>query len=593
MNDSKMPSRIIDLYDYQLTHYPKADAFTSKVNGKWESTSIEHFTELANRLSKGLIELGVKPGDKVAMVANNRTEWHIVDLAVLQIGGVTVPIYPTITEEDYEYILQDAAAPIIFISDKDLYTKIKRVKEKLSSLQHLFTFNEVEGSASWKTLLSEDKSVSNEIKQLRDNIKATDLATLIYTSGTTGRPKGVMLSHQNLVSNVMGSEERFPCDNTSNALSFLPLCHVYERMVTYLYIYKGVSVYYAESMDTIGENLKEVKPAVFTAVPRLLEKIYDKIVAKGNEQKGIKRMLFFWALKLGHKYDVNTDLGWWYNVQLKLANKLVFSKWRQAIGGKAKAVASGSAALQPRLARVFLAGQIPIMEGYGLTETSPVISVNCEKNNGVRIGTVGRPLRNVSVKIAADGEILVKGPSIMIGYYNKPEETKKVLTEDGWFHTGDIGQFVADNFLKITDRKKEIFKTSGGKYVAPQLMENKFKESEFIEQIIVIGEGQKHSAALIQPAFEVLEKWCESKKIDATSRVTLVTLPEVRVKFSEEIAKYNAFFAQYEKIKKFELCSEIWSIEGGEITPTLKLKRKDILAKYHHLYVKIYGNQEA
>jgi long-chain acyl-CoA synthetase len=591
MSETKLPGRIFDLHDYQLKHYPKKDAFTSKVNGKWEPTSIEEFIDQANRLSHGLIKLGVKPGDKVAMVANNRTEWHLVDLAVLQIGGVTVPIYPTITEEDYEYILTDAEAAIIFISDKELYEKISRVKEKVSTLKHLYTFNAIEGSTSWKTLLS-DENDQSVIDNLKAAIQPTDLATLIYTSGTTGKPKGVMLSHRNLVSNVMGSEDRFPCDNTSNALSFLPLCHVYERMVTYLYIYKGVSVYYAESMDTIGDNLKEVKPAVFTAVPRLLEKIYDKIVAKGKELKGIKRLLFFWALELGHRYDLGANQGWWYNTQLKLANKLIFSKWREAIGGQAKAVASGSAALQPRLARVFLAAQIPVMEGYGLTETSPVISVNCATNNGIKIGTVGRPIRNVSVKIADDGEIVVKGPSIMMGYYKKPEETKKVLTDDGWFHTGDIGQFVGDNFLQITDRKKEIFKTSGGKYVAPQLMENKFKESDFIEQIMVIGEGQKHSAAFIQPAFDVLEKWCKHKKIEFSDRKSLIALPEVRAKYSREVEKYNNFFAQYEKVKKFELCNEVWSIEGGEITPTLKLKRKAILAKYKELYDKIYGNQD-
>ena len=589
MDGKNLPSRIFDLHEIQLKGFPQSDALADKVNGVWKKTSMQSFVEQAKQMSLGLINAGIQPGDKIAMVSNNRSAWHITDLAILQIGAVNVPIYPTITSEDYAYILNDAEAKMVFVSDLDLFQKISKVMELVPSLKQIYSFDEIKGAAGWKTLLDSSSQDFSPIEKRKMHITKKDLATLIYTSGTTGTPKGVMLSHQNIVSNVLGSENRFPCSYESRALSFLPICHVYERMVTYLYIYKGVSIYNAESMETIGDNLKEVNPEVFTAVPRLLEKIYDKIVAKGNTLKGIKRKLFFWALNLGLRYDVGTNQGWWYNVQLALANKVIFNKWRQALGGKTKAVASGSAALQPRLARVFLAAKIPVMEGFGLTETSPVISVNCTDNDGVRIGTVGRPIDNVEVKIADDGEIVVRGPNVMMGYYNKPEETKKVLSEDGWFHTGDIGKMVNNEYLKITDRKKEIFKTSGGKYIAPQIMENKFKESLFIEQIMVIGEGQKHAAAIIQPAFEYLEIWCNENNIECSDFAKVITHPEVIKAFHAEIDHYNEHFAQFEKIKRFELCPAAWSINGGEITPTLKLKRKSILKKYVKLFEKIYS----
>ncbi|HAW53035.1 MAG TPA: long-chain fatty acid--CoA ligase, partial [Flavobacteriales bacterium] len=428
-------ARIFDLHEHQLTHFPQEVALASKEDGNWKSYSTDEFIKLANQLGLGLLNLGLKKGDKVAIVSNNRPEWHIVDLALLQIGITTVPIYSNITSEDYVYILKDSGASLIFVSDEDLNEMMKVAQTMVPTLLHIYSFDQVKDCKNWKELLiGEDFS---PVEDLKRTIESRDLATLIYTSGTTGKPKGVMLSHHNLVSNVIDSKERLPCDENGSSLSFLPLCHVLERMVCYLYIYTGVSIYYAESMDTIGDNLKEVKPHVFTAVPRLLEKIYDKILSKGNELKGIKKMLFFWALDLGHKYEIHGK-GPWYKLQLAIANKLVFSKWRAALGGRALAVASGSAALQPRLARIFLAAKIPIMEGYGLTETSPVIAVNCEKNDGVRIGTVGRPINNVEVKIAEDGEILVRGPNVMMGYYKKEEATKEVLSEDGWFHTGDI-----------------------------------------------------------------------------------------------------------------------------------------------------------
>lgn len=583
------PKLIFDLHKHQFQNYPKKDALMGKVNGVWQGYSMEDFLNTANQLSLGFLEFGIKKGDKIAMVSNNRPEWHVADLAMLQIGAVNVPIYPTITEEDYAYILNNCEAKLVIVSDKDLLTKITNIKAQCPELKAIYTFNKFPEGKHWSELLIKSDDIS-QIEAIKSDIKENDLATLIYTSGTTGKPKGVMISHKNLVSNVLASVERLPCDENSKALSFLPLCHVYERMVCYLYIYNGVSIYFAESMDTIGENLKEVKPQVFTAVPRLLEKIYDKILAKAGELKGIKRTLFFWALNLGLQYEIHGK-STWYKIQLALANKLIFSKWREALGGNALAVASGSAALQPRLARVFLAGQIPVVEGYGLTETAVVISVNCFANDGIKIGTVGKPLKNVQVRIAEDGEILVKGPNIMMGYYKNEEATKEVLTEDGWLHTGDIGEIDSEGFLKITDRKKEIFKTSGGKYIAPQVMENKLKESLFIEQLMVIGEFQKHPAALIQPAFEFLKEYCKKKGINYESDEAIIKNEEILQRFEEEIEKFNNNVAQFEKIKQFRLTPKVWSIDGGEVTPTLKLRRKVIMEKYKDLVNDIY-NQE-
>ncbi len=589
MAETEQPKRLFDFIDYQKSVCPQEVCVASKENGKWVELSTDDTILQSNKLSKGLLNLGIKPGDKVAMISNNRTEWVLSDLAILQIGAINVPIYPTITEEDYAYILNDAQVKLVFVSDSELLEKVNNIKSSVSTLEGIYTYDRIEGAKHWSELLDNNFD-ENEIASLRSNIKADDLATLIYTSGTTGKPKGVMLSHNNIVSNVLDSKERLPVDSEAIALSFLPLCHVYERMIIYLYTYTGVSFYFAESMETIGDNLKEIKPHVFTAVPRLLEKIYDKIVAKGKELTGIKKMLFFWALELGLQYDVKGK-GFFYHLQLKLANKLIFSKWREALGGNTRVVASGSAALQPRLARIFLSAQIPIMEGYGLTETSPVVSVNCADNDGIRIGTVGRPLNNVEVKIAEDGEILVKGPNVMLGYYNKEEATNEVL-KDGWFHTGDIGRIEEGNFLRITDRKKEIFKTSGGKYVAPQPMENKFKESLFVEQIMVIGEMQKHPAALVQPSFEHLMEWCKRKDIPYTTNTEMIENEQVIKRIGKEIHGFNSQFAKYEQIKKFKLTPEAWSIDGGELTPTLKLRRKEIRKKYESLYNEIYATED-
>ncbi len=581
-------TRLFDFIFYQLENFPKKDALAGKVDGKWQKYSTQEVIDIANSLSDGLLKLGIKPGDKVAIISNNRPEWVITDLAILQIGAINVPIYPTISEEDYRFIFNDSEVKLAFVSDAELFAKVKGLREKVQSLEGIYTFDEVDDASHWKTVL-EDQPDVEAIQKLRAEVKPSDLATLIYTSGTTGTPKGVMLAHQNVASNTIASKERLPVDSHAKGVSFLPLCHIYERMIIYLYTYTGVSLYFAESMETIGDDIRDVKPNVFTAVPRLLEKVFDKIMAKGADLTGIKRSLFFWAVGLGEKYQPYGQNGPWYELKLKIARKLIFSKWQEALGGNVQAVASGSAALNPRLARIFNAAGIPVLEGYGLTETSPVVSVNQLENNGLRIGTTGRPIADVHVKIADDGEILVKGPNVMMGYYKRPDLTDAVIDTDGWFHTGDIGELVDGQFLRITDRKKEIFKTSGGKYIAPQLMENKFKESRFIEQIMVIGENRKHPAALIVPAYEFLEEWCKRKEISYNSRAEMLKNPKVIERYAEEVQEKNEGFGKWEQIKKFELLEEEFSIENKEITPTLKLKRKVILDRYKDLIEQIYA----
>ncbi|MBD80554.1 MAG: long-chain fatty acid--CoA ligase [Crocinitomicaceae bacterium] len=580
--------RLFDVPRYQLNNHPQSDALVAKVGGKWVKSSIQETLDTADRASRAFLKLGIKPGDKIAIISNNRPEWVMLDCGILQIGAVDVPIYSTISEDDYRYIFNDAEVKMCFVSDEELFQKVSSIKSDVASLTNIYTFENVEGAIHWESFLKEgDGGDQEEVEKIKEGVKEDDLATLIYTSGTTGTPKGVMLSHKNIASNSKASILRLPVDTTAKALSFLPVCHVYERMLIYLYMLKGVSIYFAESMETIGDDLRDVKPEVFTAVPRLLEKVFDKIVNKGAELSGIKRALFFWALDLGERYEPYGANGFWYEFQLGIARKIIFSKWQEALGGNVLAVASGSAALQPRLARVFNAAGIPVMEGYGLTETSPVVSVNCEGDKGLMIGTVGRVIDDVEVKIADDGEILVKGPNVMQGYYKKPDKTSEVL-KDGWFHTGDIGEIVGDRFLKITDRKKEIFKTSGGKYIAPQVMENKFKESRFIEQIMVIGEGQKHAAALIVPAFEFLEEWCNRKGIEFGSTEKIIANDRVVARIQKEVDHFNEGFGKWETIKKFELIGQVWGIDTGELTPTLKLKRKAILSKYEDLHKKIY-----
>ena len=585
--------RLFDIPHYALETYPKTDMFVTKYQGEWKKTSTQEFINEANKISRGLLKLGIKPGDKIALITtNSRTEWAIMDLGLSQIGVVSVPVYPSISPEDYEFIFNNAEIKYCFLSDKDLLNKVTKVKHNIPSLQGIFTFENISGAANWKEVLDlgEDDSTQIEVEDLSNTINAEDLATIIYTSGTTGKPKGVMLSHNNIVSNVIHSAPRIPFEKgKSRALSFLPVCHIFERVILYLYQYYGVSIYFGESIDKISDNIKEVKPNVMSAVPRLLEKVYDSIYAKGTQLSGIKKKLFFWAIDLGLRYEPYGANGAWYEFQLKIARKLIFSKWKEGLGGNLDLMVSGSAALQTRLARVFAAAEIPVMEGYGLTETSPVISVNDVRNFGFRVGTVGKVIDGVTVKIAEDGEILCKGPNVMMGYYKDEKLTSEVMTDD-YFHTGDIGEFDADGFLKITDRKKEMFKTSGGKYIAPQLIENTMKQSRFIEQIMVIGDGQKMPAAFIQPSFDFIKEWANIHKIAiGTSNEEIIANSKVIERIQEEVDKLNEKFGNWEKIKRFELTPEVWSIEAGHLTPTLKLKRKIVMEKYQDLFHKIYN----
>ncbi len=583
-------NRIFDFPYYQLKTYNLEKAFNTKYNGEWQSVSTQEFINQSNAISRGLLRLGVKPNDKIAVISSsNRTEWNVLDIGILQIGAQNAPIYPTISPEDYEYILNHSEAIYCFVSDVEVLQKLNAIK-KNTKLKNVYTFDTIENENHWTDILKlgEDTSNQNEVELRKNNVSPNDLATLIYTSGTTGKPKGVMLSHNNLVSNVLDSKKRVPFDyGKSKALSFLPICHVFERMILYVYQYCGVEIYFAESIDKMVDNVKEVQPTVMTGVPRLFEKVYDKIVATGNEQKGIKKMLFFWALNLGLKYEPYGKNGFWYELQLKIARALIFKKWQAALGGKLELMVSGSAALQPRLTRVFAAAKLPIMEGYGLTETSPVIAVNDMRNGGFRIGTVGKIIDHVDVKIAEDGEILVKGPNVMLGYYKEPEKTSEVMT-DKYFHTGDIGEIDADGFLKITDRKKEMFKTSGGKYIAPTLIENRFKQSHFIEQIMVVGEGEKMPAALIQVNFEFVKEWARRHKISFKDTNDIITNPKLLERIQEEIDAANKHFGNWEQIKKFELTPDIWSVDAGHLTPTMKMKRKVIKEKYANLLDKIY-----
>lgn len=584
--------RLFDFPYYQLENHPLEKALGTKYNGTWETLSTQQYIDKANAISRGLLRLGVKPNDKIALISSsNRTEWNIMDIGILQLGAQDVPIYPTISEEDYEYVLNHSEAIYCFVSDLEVLEKVNAIKER-TNLKEVYCFDEIEGCKNWKEILAlgENKSNQDEVETLKKAVQADDLATLIYTSGTTGRPKGVMLSHNNIVSNVLGSATRVPFPfGTYTALSFLPVCHIFERMILYLYQYYSVSIHFAESIEKISDNLKEVKPHVITAVPRLLEKVYDKIIAKGSSLGGIKEKLFYWAVELGLEFEPYGANGWWYETRLNIARKLIFSKWKEGLGGNIELIVSGSAALQPRLARVFAAAEIPVMEGYGLTETSPVIAVNDQRNHGFRIGTVGKVIEKVEVKIAEDGEILTKGPNLMLGYYKEPDKTNEAIDEDGWFHTGDIGEFDSEGFLKITDRKKEMFKTSGGKYVAPQLIENIMKQSRFIEQIMVIGEGEKMPAAFIQPNFEFVEEWAKRKNIDiGSTNEEMIKNPEVITRIQDEVDFYNQKFGHWEKVKKFELTPEVWSIEGEHLTPTMKLKRRNIKDLYKNLYNAIY-----
>ena len=583
--------RTFDFAYNALTKFPKSDILATKHNGNWITTSTLEFVNQGNKVSRGLLKLGIKPGDKIGLIsAANRTEWCVMDLGCAQIGVITVPVYPTISLEDYEYIFNDAEIKYCFVSDKELYEKLTKIQKNVPSLVGIFTFDEIDGAPNWMEVLDmgEEDNTQIEVDDLMKTIDGENICTLIYTSGTTGKPKGVMLTHRNIVSNVLASDHRIPRTKIDykdlRAVSFLPICHVFERMIYYLYLYNGFSIYFAESIDKIGDNVREVQPHFMTVVPRLVEKVYDAIYNKGSNAGGLKAKIFHWAVGIAENYDITKPK----SLKHIIADKLVFTKWRDGLGGNIVTLVSGSAALSPRLATMFHAAGIPILEGYGLTETSPVIAVNSFEK--LRIGTVGYPLDNLDVKIAADGEITVKGPSVMKGYYNNDEKTKEVFTEDGYFMTGDIGHIDNEGFLHITDRKKEMFKTSGGKYVAPQTIEIEAKASKFIEQIMVVGDGEKMPCALVQPDFTFVRNWAKIHKVElGDSMEDICNNPQVKARIEKEIEKTNQNLGKWEQIKKIELTPEVWSIEQGLLTPTLKLKRKVIKEHFLPLYNRMYG----
>ena len=587
----KAIKRLFDIPYYQLKTFPLKKAFSQKHKGQWTGITTQNYINQSNAISRGLLRLGVKPNDKIAMISmTNRTEWNICDIGILQIGAQNVPIYPTISEEDYLYILNHSESKYCFVSCDEILTKINKIRDRAPALKEVFCFDQLEHGKHWSEILKlgEDSSNQKEVEARKEAVLPDDLATIIYTSGTTGQPKGVMLSHDNIVTNIIASEKKVPLAyGKDKALSFLPVSHIFERLILYLYQYCGVEIYFAESIEKMGDNLKEIKPHVMTAVPRLYEKVYDKIYTKGTELSWLKQKLFFWAVNLGLKFEPYGANGWWYELKLALARKLIFSKWQEGMGGNIKIMVSGSAPLQPRLSRIFAAAGLPIMEGYGLTETSPVITVNDLRYGDYRIGTVGRLIEGVEMKIAKDGETMVKGPNIMLGYYKNPKLTAEVMSGD-YFHTGDIGEVSPDGFLKITDRKKEMFKTSGGKYIAPALIESKLRHSRFIEQVMVIGEGEKMPAALIQLNFSFAKEWCQRHDIDINSISEMTTNPQLIKRIQEEIDHCNKNFGKWEQIKRFELTPEEWTIEEGHLTPTLKMKRKIIKEIYKELHQKIY-----
>jgi long-chain acyl-CoA synthetase len=596
----KKNSRLFDCLTNQLEHFPQEDMLAAKENGVWRKYSTAKVQEMVNQLSAGLLSLGISGNDmstegrdKIAILSANRPEWVILDLAVQQIGAVLVPIYPTLNASELEFVLNDAQVKLVFVNNTELHEKVAGMRHNVPSLREIYTFNQVPGAHNWQEVL--DAGVPEylqQVKPIADKIRPEDLVTIIYTSGTTGTPKGVMLSHNNVASNVADSSAILPPGGENlRSLSFLPLNHIFERMVTYLYLFNGISIYYAENLESIGDNLKEVKPHMFTTVPRLLEKVYERIMEKGAALSGIKKKLFDWAVNVGSRYDINKSLGFGYNLQLSLANKLIFNKWREGLGGEIKCIVTGAAACQVRLLKVFTAARIPIMEGYGLTETSPVISVNRYDVSERKFGTVGPVIKNIEVKLAEDGEICCKGPNVMMGYYKRPDLTDECV-KDGWFHTGDIGvweEYQGKRFLKITDRKKEIFKTSGGKYVAPQPIENKMKESNFIEQMMVVGPERKFAGALIVPSFTNLKAWCAEHQVTENDPKALINHPRINDLYREIVEQFNESFNHVEQIKKFELLPAEWTVDGGELTPTLKLKRKVIMEKYRDIIERIYA----
>lgn len=590
------PQRLYDYLDAMRSLPEKPDLLAGKENGAWRKFSTTEVITLVDQLSAGLLDSGIGLGDgseegrsKVAVMSKNRPEWLILDLAVQKCGAVLTPVYPNINVNELEYVFNDAAVKVVFVNDASDYQKIISVRDRIPSLEHVYTFEDIGEPSYWRNLLKPvTPQASEQLRAIDSRIKNSDLATIIYTSGTTGHPKGVMLSHNNILSNVLAAVPCLQVTVELRALSFLPLNHIFERMITYYYLQKYASIYYAESMETIADNLRDVKPNIFTTVPRLLEKVYDRIMQKGADLKGMKKKLFFWAHELATRYEINKNQGAWYNLQLKLANKLIFSKWREALGNRIIVIVSGGAACQVRLIRIFTAARIPILEGYGLTETSPVICVNRYPEDTRMFGTVGRAMDNVEIKTAEDGEILCKGPNVMMGYYKNQALTDEVMI-DGWFHTGDIGTIVGDGFLKITDRKKEMFKTSGGKYVAPLPVENKLKESMYIEQVMVIGADRKFVAALIVPSFPNLREWARVNKINEPDNESLINNKEVVKFYHDLVDSFNNYFNHVEQVKKFQLLPREWTIDGGEMTPKLSLKRKVVMERNVAAIERIYG----
>ncbi len=580
-------TRVFDLLKYNLDNFPKPEFVSGKINGAWKKYSTQKFCELTDDLSRGLTTLGIGKGSRVAVMSANRPEWNICDYAIMQLGAYQIPLYPTLAEHDVKFIIENAEITTVFVSDEAIYKKVKNVAAQLKNPIQIYSFNEIEGAENWQSLIEIGKLTTIDLDSYRASVSAEDILTIIYTSGTTGTPKGVMLTHDNLVQNIKKSAIIFPVE-VKVAISFLPLSHIFERMIIYLYNYSGVAVYYAESMDTIVADIQEVKPNSFSTVPRLLEKIYDKIMEKGKDLKGIKRGIFFWSLALAEKYDLQNS--WWYNFKLGIARKLVFKKWQAALGGRVVVLASGGAALNPRLNRIFWAAGMPIFEGYGLTETSPVITVN--HFGATMFGTVGTAIEGVEIKIAEDGEILTRGHNVMKGYYLREDLTAESIDKDGWFHTGDIGEILQGKYLKITDRKKEIFKTAGGKYIAPQMLENRYKESPLVEQIMVLGENMKFPAALIVPTFPALKTWCDKKGIPYTTNEEMICNEQVLDKYNSIISELGNEFGKWEQVKRFALLAKEFSIEGGELTPKLSLKRKVILEKNKQVIEKIYKDAE-
>jgi long-chain acyl-CoA synthetase len=585
-------TRIFDLLPYHEQNFrPKDDVVASKENGSWQKYSIRQYREIVDNISYGFLKLGVKPGDKIAQISSNRAEWNFVDMAILQVGAIHVPIYPTISESDYNYILNHAEVQYVFVLGIELLRKIQHILPEVPTIKDVFTYRDWKEVKHLNNLIELGKQNPNPelLEQRKREVKSGDIATIIYTSGTTGNPKGVMLSHSNIISNFKAVAYIPPFGDEAKALSYLPLCHVYERMLNYLYHYKGFSIYYAENLGTIVDNLKEVKPEILSTVPRLLEKIYDKLYSTGHKLTGAKKYIFFWALHLALRYELKGANGWFYELKRKLYDKLVYQKWRDALGGKHLLIVSGGAALQPRLARMFTCAGFHVLEGYGLTETSPVIAVSDFSENGIKFGTVGPVLKGIEVKIANDGEILSKGPCLMKGYYKEPLMTAESIDADGWFHTGDLGQIEPEGQLRITGRKKELFKTSFGKYVSPQPIEDKFKESLFVDQIVVLGENQKFAGALIVPDFAFLKSWCAVKEVQYTTNAEMILLPRIRKRFQKEIDRINKTLGETEKIKSWDLMESEWTFDSGEITPTMKLKRNFIAKKYAEKIEKLFA----